>query len=296
MILTIFPTKRLVLLLAVVFSGLLGLARKSETERLFAEAARAEEADDYEGAARRLRELVIGHPESPFAAKAQLQLAQIHLLRTRDIPAAHAALVELLDDYPESPVALPAHRLIARLYEREMQDPQRALPHYRAVLDGEADVDVRRDTLMSLGECHYRLEQLEEATAAYRKAAALPYDSSSDAAYLRVSTLSRLSGDHQAALRWLEELSKRTTDPTRRYTALLGQVETLMTLERFDDARDRLEAAAHLAPDAPENDVLLARLDSAEAGPLAMEEQSENPKSLEQRIHWGSGRGPRRDH
>ncbi len=295
MILRIFPSKRLVLLLAVGFTGLLGLARKSETERLFAEAARAEEADDYEGAARRLREIVIGHPESSFAAKAQLQLAQIHLLRTRDIPAAHAALLELLDDYPESPTALPAHRLLARLYEREMQDPQRALPHYRAVLDGQADIDVRRDTLMSLGECHYRLEQLEEATAAYRKAAALPYDSSSDAAYLRVSTLSRLSGDHQAALRWLEELSKRTTDPTRRFTALLGQVETLITLERFDDARERLEAAAHLAPDAPENDVLLARLDSAEAGPIGMEERSESPKSLEQRIHWGSGRAPRRD-
>jgi tetratricopeptide (TPR) repeat protein len=290
-----FPSKRRLVLFAPLLSGLLGLACRSETGRLFADAARAEEADDYEGAARRLREIVIGHPESPFAAKAKLQLAQIHLLRTRDIPAAHAVLVELIDDYPQSPVALPAHRLLARLYEREMRDLERAIPHYVAVLEGESDVDVQRETLASLGECHYGLGQLEEAATAYRKAAELPYDSSSDAAYLRVSTLSRLSGDHDAALRWLEELAKRTTDPTRRYTALLGQVETLITLERFDDARDRLDAAEHLAPDAPENDVLLARLDSAEAGPLAMDGRSENPESLEQRIHWGSGRAPRRE-
>jgi tetratricopeptide (TPR) repeat protein len=280
------------LLLAVVLQV---VACRSETERLFAEAAKADQADDYEGAARRLREIVIGHPESPLAAKAKLQLAQIHLLSTRDVPAAHAALIEILDDYPDSPVAAPAHRLLARLYEREMQDPERALPHYRAVLEGEADIDVRRDTLMSLAECHYRLEQLDEAIDAYRMAAALPHVSYTDAAYFRLSTLTRLAGDHEAALRWLEELASRTTDPGRRYAAILGQVETLMTLERFDDARARLEAAEHLSPDAPEGDELLARLDSAEAGPLAMEEKSDHPENLEQKIHWGSGRAPRRE-
>ncbi len=296
MIFTLSPSTRLTFLLALALLGLPGLGCRTETERLFAEAARAEEADDYEGAARRLREIVIGHPESPFAAKALFQLAQIHLLRTRDVPAAHARLLEILDDYPESPVALPAHQLLARLYEHEMQDPERALPHYRAVLEGEADIDVRRDTLMSLAECHYRLEQLEEATDAYRKAAALPYDGSSDAAYFRLSTLSRLSGDGEAALRWLQELASRTTDAGHRYEAILGQVETLMTLERFDDARDRLAAAERLSPDAPENDDLQARLDSAEAGPLAMDGRSDNLETLQQRIHWGSGRASRREH
>ncbi len=286
------PSMRLALLLAIAVAD---LACRSETERLFAEAARAEEADDYEGAARRLREIVIGHPESAFAAQAQLQLAQIHLLRTRDVPAAHARLLEILDEHPESPVALPAHLLLARLYEREMQDPERALPHYRSVLEVEADIEVRRETLLSLGECHYRLEQLEEAAAAYRMAAALPHVGATDAAYFRLSTLSRLSGDHEAALRWLEELASRTTDPGRRHAAILGQVEALMTLERFDEARHRLEAAERLSPDAPESDDLLARLDSAEAGPLAVEGQTDDPENLEQRIHWGAGRVPRRE-
>lgn len=273
----------------------MGVGCRSETERLFAEAARAEVADDYEGAARRLREIVIGYPQSPLAARAQFELAQIHLLRTRDVTAAHAALLKILDDYPESPVALDAHRLLARLYERELQDPGRALPHYRAVLETETDVDVERDTLLSLGDCHYRLEQLEEAAAAYRRAIALPYDGSSDAAYSRLATLSRLSGDGEGSLRWLEALSSRTADASRRYTALLGQVEALMSLERFDDARHRLAEAERLSPDAPETDELQARLDSAESGVLLMEGRSDSLEKLQERIHWGSGRARRRE-
>jgi len=292
---TLFPSKRLALLLGLVLTGLTGLACRSETERLFAEAARAEGADDYEGAARRLREIVIADPDSPFAARAQFELAQIHLLRTRDVAAAHASLVKILDDYPDSEVALPTRRLLARLYERDLHDPQRALPHYRAILEGEVGVDIERETLLSLGECHYRLDQLEDAADAYRRAVALPYEGSSDAAYSRLSTLSRLSGDNEGSLRWLEELASRTTDTTRRYTALLGQVEALMLLERFDDARDRLGEAERLSPNAAENDELQARLDSAESGPLSMDGQSDSLEKLQEKIHWGSGRLPRRE-
>ena len=272
----------------------MGAGCRSETERLFVKAARAEETGDFEGAARRLREIVIGHPESPLVARAQFELAQIHLLRTRDVPAAHAVLLEILHDYPDSPVAFQAHRLLARLYEHELEDPEKALPHYRAVLQSEADIRVERDTLLSLGECHYRLEQIEEAAAAYRKAVALPYDASAAAAYFRLSMLSRLSGDHEAAFRWLEELASRTTDRTRRYTALLGQVEAFMSLERFDDARERLAEAERLSPDAPENDELQTRLDSAESGPLSVDGTSDSLEELEGRIHWGSGGAPRR--
>ena len=286
------PSQRLTLLLALALAA---LACQSETERLFAEAARAEGADDYEGAARRLREIVIADPDSPFAARAQFELAQIHLLRTRDATAAHAALLKILDDYPDSAVALPAHRLLARLYERELEDPQRAVPHYLAVLENEVEVDVERETLLSLGECHYRLEQLEEAASAYSRAVTLPYDGSSDAAYFRLATLSRLTGDSEASLRWLQELSGRTTDPARSYAALLGQVEVLMGLERFADAQERLREAERLSPDAPENDQLQARLEAAQSGPLFVDGQNETLEKLQERIHWGSGRARRKE-
>lgn len=70
--------------------------------------------------------------EEDSAAKAKLELAQIHLLRTRDVTAAHAVLVEILDDYPKSEVALEAHPLLARRYERALHDPARAIETRRA--------------------------------------------------------------------------------------------------------------------------------------------------------------------
>jgi TolA-binding protein len=273
---------------AALFLALISAAAGcgSETERLLAAAAKAEREDDYEGAARQLREVVIGHPESPFAAKAQLELAQIHLLRTRDVTAAHASLVEILYEYPESELVPEAHRLLARLYERELQDPGRAIPHYLTVLDSDDGADAARETLLSLGECYYRLEQFSEAAAAYERAVALPYAAPADAAYFRLATLSRLSFDGKAALRWLEELTVRTTDAGRRYAALLLQVEALMSLARFDDARKRLSEAERLSPRARENADLRARLDAAErvvpTGGALLE--------LQERIHWSSGR------
>ncbi|HEY7696868.1 MAG TPA: hypothetical protein VIE88_00560, partial [Vicinamibacteria bacterium] len=62
--LTLFPSNRIALFLALALAA---PGCRSETERLFAEATRAEGADDYEGAARRLREIVIADPGSPFA-------------------------------------------------------------------------------------------------------------------------------------------------------------------------------------------------------------------------------------
>lgn len=277
---------------ALLLMTLVGLGCRSETEQLFVEAESAEAADDYEGAAQRLREITIGHPESPLAPRAQLELAQIHLLRTRDVTAALTTLAEILDKYPESDVAPSAHRLLGRLYQRELQEPQQAILHYRAALEWKLDVSAERETLLALGHCHYRLSELEEAASIYRRAVELAYDETADAAYFRLATIARLSGEHQTSLRWLEELGRRTREENRRYAAMLGQVEALLSLGRLEDAQARLREAERLSPDAPENEELQARLDSAasEAGG-----DSDRVEELEGRIHWGAGRAPRRE-
>ncbi|HJS73600.1 MAG TPA: tetratricopeptide repeat protein [Vicinamibacteria bacterium] len=277
------------LLLALCCSG---AGCGNETERLFAAAARAERNDDYEGAARQLREIVIDHPDSPMAARARLELAQIQLLRTRDITAVHGALVEILDDYPGTDVALEAHRLLARLYEHELQDPERAIPHHLAVLETEEGTDAARETLLSLAECYYRLENLSEAAAAYERAVALPYAASADAAYFRLAMLSRIAHDGETALRWLEAIAQRTEDAGRRYTALLMQVEALMSLERFAEARRRLSQAERLSPGSPQNRALETRLDSAQGVPSGTD-GADDLLELQEKIHWGSGRGAR---
>jgi tetratricopeptide (TPR) repeat protein len=271
---------------------LLPAACRTGPDRLFAEAARAERAGDYAEAVRKLGEIVIADSQGPHVPRALFELAQLHLLRTRDLTGAQVALAKILDDYPESEVALAAQRLLARLYERDLSDPERAVPHYRALLGREPDVNIERDTLLSLGECHYRLEQLEEAAKAYRRAVALPYAPPVDAAYFRLATIAELAGDSSASLSWLEELQSKSPDPGRRYAALLGQVEILIALARFPDAQARLSRAQALFPDTPQYADLKGRLDAAEKRRYALEMESER---LRERIHWGSGRVPGRD-
>jgi tetratricopeptide (TPR) repeat protein len=286
----------LFLLLALLAAGSMGRGCRSETEYLFAEAAKAEAEDDYEAAARWLREIVITDPENPLAAKAQLELAQIYLRRLRDVGAAHAALVKILDDYPESPVVVEAHGVLARLYERELAQPERALHHYRVVLEYDHDLETQRETLLALGDCHYRLEQLDEAASAYRAAVALPYDPANDSAYLRLATLSRLSDDFDDSLRWLRELAARTEDePRLLHAALSAQVEVLMELGRFGEASDRLREAEELSPDAPDNKELQSRLDAARTARVSIEAEDATLEEMQKKIRWGSGRRARRD-
>jgi tetratricopeptide (TPR) repeat protein len=278
-----------------LLSALAGTGCRNETERLFDEAERAERADDYEGAAHRLREIVISHPESPLASRALLELARIHLLRTRDVTAAQTALVEILDRYPESDVVPSAHRFLGRLFERELADPEKAIVHFRASLETETDTATERETLLSLGECYFRLEQREEAGEAYRRAILLPYDETTDAAYFRLSTLSRLANDREAELHWLDAVAARTEDPGRRYASLAGQVEALVELGRFEDARARLEQAETLSPGAPHNQELEAKLELAASDEAPMDEESAGLTELQEKIPWGMGRARRRD-
>ena len=94
-------------------------ACNDRSHRLFSEARRAMQADNYETAARLYQELTIQAPDSPLAAEAHYELAQIYYLRLRDADAAKDILVKMLDEYPGSSVDIQAQRLLARLYEED---------------------------------------------------------------------------------------------------------------------------------------------------------------------------------
>lgn len=280
--------------LAVLGALALALASRSETERLFSQATLAIEDDDYQRAVRLFREITISYPQSPESAQAYYQLAEIYLLRIRDVGAAHASLVKILDDYPTSPVALSAHRLLARLYEQELGTPERAVPHYRVVLESHPDLSVERDTLLALGDCLYQLDQIDEAAASYRQALALPYDPSSDTAYVRLASLSRLAGKAEEALRLFQDLASRTSDPARRYEAYVGEAEIFLESERFHEASERLRDAAKVSPGSAQLDELQARLEAAELEQRSGDDENGSIEELQKRIRWGAGRRGRK--
>jgi tetratricopeptide (TPR) repeat protein len=281
----------LALLVAALAVAALGVGRRQGPGRLLAAAAQALERDDYETAVSTLLELTIAFPDSDEAPAAHYELAGIYHLRTRDLGAAQANLLKILSDYPESRVAPAAQLGLARLYERELDEPEKAVAHYREVLAASGiDEALERDIVMSLGDCYYRLDLLADAASWYRKAIGLPYASQTDGAYLRLARIEHLGGNGDTALVLLRKLASATLEPGRRYDAAEDEVEVLIELGRFSEARERLRDAQAVFPGAVELSELQARLNAAQLSAQSMGEAEGALVELQKKIRWGAAR------
>ncbi|GMR21800.1 MAG: hypothetical protein BMS9Abin37_0116 [Acidobacteriota bacterium] len=262
------------------------------SQGLFSEARRAMEADNYQTAARLYQEITIQAPDSPLAADAHYELAQIYYLRLRNVDAAKDILVKMLDDYPDSSVDIDARLLLARLYDEDLQDPQRAVRLYRALLAEDLDKNVRRQTLLEIAHCHYRMGELDASADAYRLALGLPYHRDTDAAYMRLANLEWLGGSADESLRLLRELEKRTSDDDYRHEAMLSEVEVLMSLGRFAAARERVLVAGDGFPESAAVAELAERLRATELQHQSLDGEDEEAllQELQKKIRWGGGR------
>jgi tetratricopeptide (TPR) repeat protein len=275
------------LLVVVAVSACADRARE-----LFSNARRAMEEDDYPKAARLYQELTIQSPDSALAADAYFELAQIYYLRLRDVDAAKNSLVKVLRDYPDAPINVDAQRLLARLYEKDLEDPHRALGLYRELLTDNLDEKTRRQTLRDIGDCQYRMGEREASANAYRLALGLAYDPDMDSAYMRLANLEWLGGSAEESLRLLRELQELTSVEDYQHEAILSEVEILMSLGRFTEARARLLVAEKTFPDSPGVSEVATRLNDTEAQHRSLEGKGEEAllQELQKKIHWGGGR------
>lgn len=279
---------------AVVIST--ALACNNGVDVLFDDARRAMEEDDVEHAARLYREITIQAPDSPLAAEAHFELAQIYYLRLRDVEAARDSLIKVVQDYPGSSVEDDARRLLARLYDEVLKDPDEALKQYRTLLGHKLDEDTRRRTLLEIGHCHYELNELQASANAYRLALSLPYHQDTDGAYMRLANLEWVMGSPDESLRLLRELQERTPDQDRRLEALLNEVEVLMSLARFAEADRRLRDAPASFSNTDEVRELKVRLQATEAEHRSLDDAAGEAmlRELQKKIRWGGGRRRRR--
>ena len=276
------------LCLVVILTG----ACRDPAASLLGQAKEAMQNDDLESAADLFREVTIQSPGSPLAAEALYELAEIHYFNRRDAEAARELLLKILMDYPTSAISTEAQRLLARIYEVEFQDSEKALTHYRALLDLEQVPDSRRSTLLSMAECYYGMDSLDDALQTYRQVVELPYHSDTDGAYFRLANLELLVGSPENALEILRQLVAVTRDDDRRYDALVSEVEVLISLGRFPEARESIERLQRGDGDpAPVNE-LFVRLRSVELEHESLDGDAQAAllQELQKGIRWGGGR------
>ena len=245
--------------------------------------------DAFDRAAHLYQEVTIEEPEGVLAGLAHYELAQIYYLRRRNVAAARRSLEKVLQ-LPGAIVGRDAKLMLARLFAQDLSEPATAIALYESLLRGDLDEATRRETLMSLADCYYRMGEFDASSDAYRRALVLPYHPDTDHAYMRLSNLAWLSGGTSESIRLVRELSGLTSDREHRRAAVVSEVERLMALARFTEAERRLEDAADLFPSTIELPSLRSRIEVMRDDHRELDLEDGLLRKQQKKIRWGSGR------
>lgn len=201
-----------------------------------------EAIEHYEGA-------ILDAPGSSEAAKALYEIGLIHYLRIRDLPAARATFRKLEREYPRSAAARQARFMLARMFEADLDAPEKALLEYRALLETTEDPKEEKAVRLAIAGCHYARGEMEAARAEFRQVIeGYPHDDATDSASLKLAHIDQRLGRTEDLVKTLERLLKTTQAPDARRTALVGIADALDDLARGEKAKEYLEQARREFP------------------------------------------------
>jgi tetratricopeptide (TPR) repeat protein len=290
----IHPTIGVVFFLAsVLLVGSNGC--KSAAEQQFEAGTRALGRGQYRQALDLFAEVVILAPGSSEAARAVYDMGVIHYLKQRDLDAARSSFRKVLDEYPESEVAPAARRMLARVYEKEEGELDKAVQEYYRLLDQTDDQTKQKDILLDVANCYYRVDEIDYASVLYRRIVEdYPYDELTDQAYLRLAHLEALADRGEEAESIIETLLERTDRPESRRRAFLLAVEVALQSSEYGRGRTLLARADREFPSDGELLDLGGRLVRQEVDGKSLDEADPESKFLleemQRNISWGRGR------
>ena len=281
------PTRSILLLLLAILAcgGVFACSSPGSDE--LAAAREAQGQGRYREAIEHYTEVTIQAPGSPEAAQALYNLALIHYLQRRDVETARSTLRKLLSFYPDAEVTRHAHGVLARMYEQDLGQPEKAIEEYELLLAAETDTAETKNLLLKIANCRYDTDELVLAAQVYRRVVReFPYGEGSAIAHLRLAHIHHLDGRAEKSLETLEKLLARTKEPDTRRKAYLMEAEALGDLHRYDEAGTILGRAEEEFPGDPELASMAARLRQQEEAQRSVEAGEE----LEQPFRWGRGR------
>jgi TolA-binding protein len=276
----------LIFLLAAASSGLL-ISCSSPAARELAAGRRALGQGRYHEAIERFNEVTIEAPGSAEAAQALYEMALIRYLRQRDVDSALTTFRKLLRSYPDHPLARDARRLLARMYQEDLGEPEKAIQEYEILLKDETDPEERKAFLLEIADCRYTADDLEAAAEAYHRVIeAFPRDPESASAYLRLAHIQRLTGRTEEAFTNLQAVLRTAKDRPSRRKAYEMRAEMLAEEGQYHEAQSCLAEAAREFPDDSEMTELLSRIREQETARALAEGEGESGEWR----RWGSAR------
>jgi tetratricopeptide (TPR) repeat protein len=296
----ITPARRRLTLAVLVGLAAGAIACNAPVERQLEAARRAFGRGLYQKAIGLYDEVVLQVPESPEAGRALYEQGVIYYLKLRDLDSAFVNFRKVITEHAGSAIAKDARLMLARMYQEDRGEHEKALREYRRLLDEIADTKERKDILLSVADSYYQMDDLEQAAQHYQRVIDLadyPNDEGADAAFLRRALIEALDGRREEALGILETLLEMTDEPDARYHAFLSAAEIRLFSNDYDQAKSVLVRAER---EFPEDGRLVELADRtirrARDGRSLDDGTTESRvllEELQRNISWGRGRRQR---
>lgn len=192
-------------------------------------------------------------PKGKFAARALLNIANIHYLNLAQLKPAIQSYEKLAREFPESPEAAEAHRRLADIYAIDLNDRDQAIAQYDALLK-DPNLKDRNEILYKRADLYLKTEDYDRALRELRALEESGIDDHlADDVSLKIGSIYQIQKEFDRAV---EPYGKAVNSkyPECRRRAIIGLAETYEMLFDFDNAIATIQKLDHT----PENAQLIA--------------------------------------
>lgn len=185
---------------------------------------------------------IIRHPYSPLVKRALFEVANIYYLYLGNPIQAEDSLNKLLERNPTPFYEFRARMLLARIYQDEYGDYQRAIEQYRQVLASFKELDQEGEVCFRLAECYYKLNDIPKAIEHYQSVIKRGGNQRwVEQAYLRLGSCLHLLGEIDRAIQAYRNLLSREVSQETEYYARINLAEYLEDKGDYKEALEVLQ-------------------------------------------------------
>lgn len=150
-----------VLVLAAGFFPVYRQQQLSASQRLFAEGVKLESMGQLALAENKYQEVYQRYPHAQEAAESLFRIAKLWQFNHQDVQRALLSYLKIEHDYPDNPLVLPASEEAARIVKYTLRDFSRAIEFYQRLLDLNAGAPDQY--YYEIADCYFRLENYSQA-------------------------------------------------------------------------------------------------------------------------------------
>jgi tetratricopeptide (TPR) repeat protein len=208
---------------------------------LLDQAQAAWDGGDYAVAANYYEQYLKENPQGDKAEFARLRVATIYERDLQQYDRAIQHYIHFIEEFPKSSDIVQARMKLAKCYSLTKKHRE-AIGEFEGVLPKVSDEKERRRVRLNIADLYFELNDRGQALAEYQKVIAdAPYDELSERAWLRIGGIRLLRDEYDEAVPAFETVAANTKDPMIRRAARFGVADCYERTFQYDRAVETLE-------------------------------------------------------